>query len=739
MKKRALLLTAVMILALMLAGCGGGQAQPQPAGTQAAETQAEELLSGDAGTSGTQEAKGAASDLQSAKGAAFTTGTGSQEEEENNFLTEDLYDGIIRDEKDAEEALRSLFGRLGVEEDTVLEPVYIRPNEDGLVWYIFRQLQGEATVYGAVVKLAVDKDGHAVAVVSSLFPGVGDADMPEIQITAEEAEEIVRQELEGTGAEVERNATEAVFLPYLDDSSSMYFAYAVYTNNINTEYETAYLVHYVDMEGSYLYSLPVPEPGNADVYSGEGAGLIFSGFEQDVWSGKAELRGGGTREVTILVLKDKETGELCLGDMERGVICGDFLEFQDNDNVEPITRGLNGWNSEEVIVYDTFLRVYDTFESAGWHGPDGDGTPALLLMGYVDENGEPAQNACYAGRQHGYQVFQFDTEKAYGECTDVVAHEFTHCLTSTLMGTIQYFNTYGAINESFSDICGNLVEDMLGDTEDTTWLIGEHGETPYRCMSDPNLYGQPAKVWGLYYVPELLSPNDNNDCGGVHTNSSLLNLIAYRLNQTGMPKEDQLYFWMNVSMAMTPYSDYSQLIRLLPWCLERVGAPEYKDTISAAVDETGIRDLSIPETAPEGLGLVTFDFPEPETEKPYYSIVTLEGADGSFITWPDAGTATAAAGVPEGRYDVYAMFYADGDSEPLGMVILMEDGWKYYDAAATEEFDDGDQTAVFEVRKGEVVTLETDGLEEAMKLVDEAAKAAEEAEEAQEAEEGAAA
>ena len=207
---------------------------------------------------------------------------------------------------------------------------------------------------------------------------------------------------------------------------------------------------------------------------------------------------------------------------------------------------------------------------------------------------------------------------------------------------------------------------------------------------------------------------------------------------TGMPKEDQLYFWMNVSMAMTPYSDYSQLIRLLPWCLERVGKPEYKDTINAAVDETGIRDLSIPETAPEGLGMVTVDFPEPETEKTYYSIVILEGAEEAFKTWPDANTTTAAAAVPEGRYDVYATFYADADSEPLGMVILMEDGWKYYDAAAAEEFADGDQTAVFEVRTGEVVTLETEGLEEAMKLVDEAAKAAEE-EMNQEAEEGAAA
>ena len=68
MKKRTLLLTAALILALMLAGCGGGQAQTQPAGTQAAAAQTEET-----GASGTQAAKDASSDLQAAKGAAFTT------------------------------------------------------------------------------------------------------------------------------------------------------------------------------------------------------------------------------------------------------------------------------------------------------------------------------------------------------------------------------------------------------------------------------------------------------------------------------------------------------------------------------------------------------------------------------------------------------------------------------------------------------------------------------------------
>ena len=112
MKKRAFYIMTVMTLVLLFSGCGGGQAQTQPAGTQAAAAQTEETQAGEAGASGTQAAKDAVSDLQAAKGAAFTTGSDIKEEEENNFLTEDLYDGIIRDEKDAEKALRGLFGRL---------------------------------------------------------------------------------------------------------------------------------------------------------------------------------------------------------------------------------------------------------------------------------------------------------------------------------------------------------------------------------------------------------------------------------------------------------------------------------------------------------------------------------------------------------------------------------------------------------------------------------------------------
>ncbi|MBQ9505400.1 MAG: M4 family metallopeptidase [Lachnospiraceae bacterium] len=67
-----------------------------------------------------------------------------------------------------------------------------------------------------------------------------------------------------------------------------------------------------------------------------------------------------------------------------------------------------------------------------------------------------------------------------------MAHEFTHALTGAVMTTNLYMNDYGAINEAMSDIFGNLVESLMGKTEDTTWLIQENGNQPIRCMSDPH-------------------------------------------------------------------------------------------------------------------------------------------------------------------------------------------------------------------------------------------------------------
>ena len=728
MKKRYLSLTAAaMMLTVFLAGCGGKQGETAAAaGTQAAGETAAAAGTQAAGETTAAAGAQAAAESPAAGGSNVLTiddpqGSGDLVDEDTAFLANPQYDGKVSNDEEAEAAVRSFFPQLGIEESTELEAIYVRPNEEGDVIYTFQQMVGETAVDGGTVKLAADRDGKVTGLISSLVSGISEEKLPGWAATAEDAEEAVKKEMKGTGAEIEEGATEKVLLPYSDDQDNFYCAYAVYTNNIYSEYETAYLVHYVDEEGDYLYCIPVSEPGNSDAHSGEGTSLFFADYEPDTWSGEVTLSGGGKKNLTVPVLKNKETGEICLGDITRKVICADCSDFTENDTVSARKEEKGRFADNELLIYDTFLRVYDTFASTGWEGPDDNGTPTILLMDWKEENGDPVINACYGGRKHGWQTFQFNRMDPDGECTDIIAHEFTHCITWTLMGQTLYYNAYGSINESFSDLCGNLVEEILGDTEDTEWIVGEHEETPYRCMSDPHRFQDPAFAWDKWYVPEAGQPNGENDMGGVHSKSALLNLVGWRLKQAGMPAEEQLYFWMNASMAMTPRSDFAQLSRLLPWCMDRLGYGQYKEALNRAALEVGMTDTALPEIPAEGLGIFSLKLPEGEKEDEYTLLFLVQEMntedEDTYMTYREAGTGRAPIAVPEGDYIMWGQFLND-DGDTQGILVLTTEGWKLFGAEDGMEVLEGETDETFylmETEHGKVVQVPTDGLEDAVK------------------------
>lgn len=111
---------------------------------------------------------------------------------------------------------------------------------------------------------------------------------------------------------------------------------------------------------------------------------------------------------------------------------------------------------------------------------------------------------------------------------DVVGHEITHGLTQKTAGLI-YSKESGALNESFSDIFGTMVEYYAGLNPD--FLIGEDCYTPgtsgdaLRSMVNPPLYGDPD-----HYSNRYTGTSDN---GGVHTNSGIPNNAFYLLAQGG--------------------------------------------------------------------------------------------------------------------------------------------------------------------------------------------------------------
>ena len=159
---------------------------------------------------------------------------------------------------------------------------------------------------------------------------------------------------------------------------------------------------------------------------------------------------------------------------------------------------------------------------------------------------------------------------------DVVAHEFTHGVIRSESGLI-YANESGAINESLADIWGEFVDLSNGaDALSDRWLHGEDHGSGARNMSNPLAsvpLGQPDEYDGLNWVPSTTSPEQENDYGGVHTNSGVGNKLCYLLTDgdtfngetvtdLGISKVADLYYEASTNL-LTPGSDYSDLFQAL--------------------------------------------------------------------------------------------------------------------------------------------------------------------------------
>ena len=140
--------------------------------------------------------------------------------------------------------------------------------------------------------------------------------------------------------------------------------------------------------------------------------------------------------------------------------------------------------------------------------------------------GRSYQNAYWNGRQTVYGD--------YFPVKDVVAHEWTHAVTEH-SANLEYRWQSGALNESFSDIFGAMV-----DRDD--WLMGEDlpphilgGREAIRDLSNPRRFGQPdhTRDW-----VETCSDNE-----GVHTNSGIVNKAYYNIaTAIGKDKAERIFY-----------------------------------------------------------------------------------------------------------------------------------------------------------------------------------------------------
>ncbi len=148
---------------------------------------------------------------------------------------------------------------------------------------------------------------------------------------------------------------------------------------------------------------------------------------------------------------------------------------------------------------------------------------------------------------------------------DVIFHEYAHAVTGS-SAALNYQNESGALNESFSDIFGEVGENYILGSND--WLLGaDRTSGAIRSMSNPNAYGHPETY---FTSPDWYTGSGDN--GGVHINSGVQNYWFYLLSQGGSGTNDNGYSYSvtglgiikaraiayrNLTVYLTSTSDYN--------------------------------------------------------------------------------------------------------------------------------------------------------------------------------------
>lgn len=288
-------------------------------------------------------------------------------------------------------------------------------------------------------------------------------------------------------------------------------------------------------------------------------------------------------DVNRLVLVDAHTGAVALQfsqveTAKNRSVCDNANTLLGEACTSPVRSEGDGPTSVVDVnsAYDLSGVTYDFYFTLGRDSVDGAGLPLLSTVRFCRSGSPcPFANAFWNGQQMVYG-------QGYAVADDVVGHELTHGVTQFTSGLLYYADS-GAINESISDVMGELIDQgstVSGpDAPADRWKIGE--QIPIigaiRDMANPPAFNDPDKTTSTLFVGDVA------DSHGVHTNSGVNNKAAFLITDGGTfngqtvtglgeVKAAHIYYEAETTL-LTPGSDYRDLYNILPQaCLNIVGS-----------------------------------------------------------------------------------------------------------------------------------------------------------------------
>lgn len=255
---------------------------------------------------------------------------------------------------------------------------------------------------------------------------------------------------------------------------------------------------------------------------------------------------------------------------DQGFVLGGPLTLVGSEGSPPLSP------VDAVDVYNYSGDTYNYYVSEhGRDSFDGIGTSMTSIVRYCSDFCPcPCFNAYWFGdhARFGRSPFTMD---------DVVGHEWTHGVTQYSAGLI-YYQASGALNESFSDIFGEIVDLTNGtgyDPPEARWLVAESSvlTTGIRNMTSPStIWGDPPNMGSpLFYC-------GSGDSGGVHSNSAIGNhafalmvdggtFNGYTVSGIGLTKAGKIQY-RSLTQYLTPTSGFSDNYdALLQACTDLIG------------------------------------------------------------------------------------------------------------------------------------------------------------------------
>ncbi|MCB0431368.1 MAG: M4 family metallopeptidase [Flavobacteriales bacterium] len=236
-----------------------------------------------------------------------------------------------------------------------------------------------------------------------------------------------------------------------------------------------------------------------------------NGVAETMYSGTVNFVTDSIASDTFRLREIRDGVSIETYDLNRDYLYGNAVDFYDDDNywnnvnAQKDQAAPDGhWGAE--MTHDYYMQYHNR------NSYNDKGFPMISYIHYRTGY----QNAFWNGEFMTYGDGSGNSRPF--DALDVCGHEFTHGVTQFSAGLI-YKDESGALNESFSDIFGYMVQ-WYGDT--ANWDVGEDIGA-LRDMHNPHKFLNPDTYLGQYWH------TTQDDEGGVHTNSGVQNYWFYLL------------------------------------------------------------------------------------------------------------------------------------------------------------------------------------------------------------------